>query len=102
MAIGVLNWAVSNVAEEQYKIVTLDGKVDSLDVIDLNHQHKTRYQRWDIKLNMPLFEKALYVIAKHKPEKFREIYSELKSHDMEFWGIANVVLRRIHNEYAFN
>ena len=102
MAIGVLKRATSNIQNEQYKIVTLDGRLDSLEVVEIKHNHRSIYRRSDLKKNLSLYENALYIIAKHNPGKFQELYYDLKNHDLEFWCIANKMLQKIQNEYAFN
>lgn len=99
--IGVLKWLMSDVEHEIHKISTLDGKVDSIETIDLHNRCKTKYQRWDISKNKSYFEKVLYIAAKRKPREFQNFYYDLKKSDSEFFEIAEKVLKKIQAEYNF-
>jgi len=89
------------VSQEQYKILTLDGKVDSLEILNTIHPYKMQYQRWDIFINKSIFEKAMYYCAKQQSEKFKLMYMELKKYDPEYFEIAKKVLTKIKAEYNF-
>ena len=89
----------ADVERSSYRISVLDGKVDSLMIIDLDAKRKANFYRFDI--NKELFERAMYLSAKHFPENFKEIYMKLKKSDPEFFEIAEKVLRKIKTEYDF-
>jgi len=80
----------------------VDGKIDSWSVIDAKYQHEAEYKRWDIDMHLPVFEKALYNVAKQQPIKFRIMYEELKEKDEKFFKIARKTLRKIKAEYNFS
>lgn len=89
-----------SVERSTFRIMVLDGKVDSFDIIDIDIAHKASYYRWEI--NKKLFERALYLAAKQHPETFKEIYKALKKSDPEFFEIAKNILNKIQSEYDFN
>lgn len=101
MAKGILNGIKTVAADEHYKVATLDGKIDHVEVIDVQHEYKVQYQRWDITMHKAILEKVLYNVAKQHPEKFKTMYKDLKKNDEEFFGIAEKVLKKIKAEYNF-
>jgi len=100
--VGMMNCYETNVMREHYKIVTLNSKVDYLEVLDIPHRHKAHYSRDDIRENKLIFENALYHLAKQKPKDFRGLYSELRKRDSQFFKMAKKVLKKIQAEYKFN
>ena len=101
MTAGSMCCFSSSVVEEIYKIATIDGKIDYLQIIKVKNNYKSEYQRWEIATVKPTLKKAMYIVAKHHPEKFRIMYQQLKLHDEEFFEIADQVLKKIKMEYSF-
>ena len=99
MAVGMLSWVSSIVYDKQYKILTIDGKVDSLEIINLDRKYKSEFRRDEISFKILVFEKALYIIAKHQPEQFRKLYKDMRNNDPEFFPVAEQVLKKIQLEY---
>jgi len=96
-----LNCIESDVIKKKYRIVTLNGKIDHLQICDVEHNYKSEYQRWDLKAHDDTFKKTLYFLAKHQPEKFKLMYNELKVYDDEFFEYAEYVLKKIKGEYNY-
>ena len=101
MAKGILNCIGTVESNERYKIYILDGKIDQIEVIDVQYEYKTKYQRWDIHMHKNRLEKVLYNIAKQHPEKFKFMYNQLKKNDEDFFEIAKKVLSKIKAEYNY-
>ena len=91
----------NDVIKKKYRIITLNGKIDHLQICDVDYDYKSEYQRWDLKAHKDTFKKVLYFLAKHQPEKFKLMYNELKVYDDEFFEDAEYVLKKIKAEYNY-